>query len=382
MLRNFFLVKRLVRLPTPPNISYFWNFRSTIRLFLVIQITTRIFLTMHYSPHIDLAFYSIIHINNDVPFGSYIRYSHCNGASFFMLLIYLHIFRGIYYKRYSNLHAWIARVLLLVLSIRTAFFGYVLPWRQISYWRATVITNLVSAIPVIRQKIVFWVWGRFSVDLPTLNRFYTIHFLLPFLIAFLSLTHLLLIHNKRSRNPLGFFSPKKIDFWPWFGVKDFLRFFFFLRIFFFIVLFYPEHFGDPDNFIQANSLVTPPHIKPEWYFLFAYAILRSIPNKLLRVLVLVFSILVFRLLPFFKKKVTFSFIYQLVFWLWISNVILLTWLRGCPVKDVFTYLSQLSGIMYFFLLFLLASIFLYIIYNIIFWKKIETFSYYGLSYIC
>ena len=362
MLQKKSIIKGLIRLPTPPNISYFWNFRSTIRLFLIIQIITGIFLTIHYTPHIDHSFDSIIHINNDVPYGSYIRYCHCNRASFFIFLIYIHLLRGIYYKRYSNRHAWFIRVVLLFLSIRTAFLRYVLPWRQISYWRATVITNLISAIPYIRNKLVVWIWGRFSVDLPTLNRFYTIHFILPLIIRIVSISHLLLIHEKISGNPLRFFSSTKIDFWPLFGIKDVLRFFFFLRLFFIVVTYYPENFSDPDNFIKANSLITPPHIKPEWYFLFAYAILRCIPNKLLGVLVLLFSILIFRLLPLIQKEVKKSFYYQLFFWIWTFNVILLTWLRGCPVEGIYIYLSQISRIIYFFsLIFISVIYFIYFI---------------------
>ena len=353
MLHNFPLIKSLVRLPTPPNISYFWNFRSTIGFFLIIQILTGLFLTIHYTAHTDTAFLSIVHIINDINNRYMIRYCHCNRASFFILFIYLHIFRGIYYKRFSNIHAWIARVSLLGLSIGTAFLRYVLPWRQISYWGATVITNLVSAIPYVRESIVFWLWGRFSVDLPTLNRFYTFHFILPFVISFLSVIHLLLIHEKRSRNPLGFYSSIKLDFWPFFRIKDILRFFFFIRIFFFIIFYTPEIFSDPDNYIKANSLVTPQHIKPEWYFLFAYAILRCIPDKLIRVIALVISILIFFFLPFYNNKLKISFIYQSIFFFWLFNLIILTWLRRCPVKDIFTYISQISRILYFFLLFMI-----------------------------
>lgn len=344
------LKNNIIRLPTPPNISYYWNFRSIIRLFISVQIISGFFLSFHYSPHSFFAFDSIIHIINNVNFRFFFRYIHINRASRFILFIYIHLFRRLYYKRYSNNIAWFVRVLLLILSIITAFLRYVLPWRQISFWRATVITNLVSVLP-FRNSIVIWLWRRFSVDLPTLERFFSIHFITPFLIAIFSITHLVFIHGYRSRNPLRFFSDSfKLDFWPFFVIKDFLRFFIIFFGFFFCCFFFPEVFSDPDNYIKANPLVTPTHIKPEWYFLFAYAILRAIPNKTLRVIVLAFSLLVFFLLPFYKSKLKISFLYQLVFWLWVINFLLLIWLRRCLVKQVFINISILSRIIYFFLL--------------------------------
>ncbi len=359
MFRNNYIIKpiynSLSRLPTPINISYFWNFGSCVGFFLIIQILSRLFLTIHYISDINLSFNSINHIVTNINGRWIIRYIHINRASFFVCLIYLHVIRGVYYKRYSNLIAWIIRVILLILSMLTAFLRYVLPWRQISFWRATVITNIISSIPYFRKNIVFWLWGRYSVRPPTLTRFYTFHFIFPLIIVLFSFLHLFYIHSRRrSRNPLRFFSSIKIDFWPFFRIKDILRFFFLFFFFFFIVFFFSDIFSDPDNYIKANFLTTPDHIKPEWYFLFAYAILRCIPNKLFRVLALLFSILVFFLIPFLTKNLKITFFYQFFFWLWVFNFFLLTWLRRCVVKDIFNYLSQLRGFFYFFLLFILC----------------------------
>nr|CUH72606.1 cytochrome b [Rhopalaea idoneta] len=362
MFRNGSLVGLLYgsfgRLPSPINISYFWNFGSLVGLFLVSQIITGVFLTMHYSSNMFFAFDSVSHIIYDVNYGWLMRYMHINGASFFIGLIYFHFCRGLYYKRYSSLHAWMIGVTLLILSMLTAFLGYVLPWGQMSFWGATVITNLVSAVPYVGTDIVYWLWGGYSVSAPTLSRFYTFHFLFPLIIALFSVVHLYFIHSSGgSGNPVGFFSNSlKIDFWPYFGVKDVLGFFSFFFLFLFLSFFFSDMMSDPDNYGKANPLVTPVHIKPEWYFLFAYAILRSIPNKLLGVLSLVFSILVFYILPFGFKKFSSSFFYQVFFWFWLFNFCMLTWLGGCPVKDIFNYMSQVGGVVYFFVLFLLLFV--------------------------
>jgi len=301
---------------------------------------------MHYSARIDIAFESVSHIERDVNYGWLIRPIHANRARFFLRLIYLHIRRRIYYKRYINSLAWLVRVLLLVLSIGTAFLGYVLPWRQISYWAATVITNLISVLPY-RPSIVEWVWRRFSVNNPTLMRFYTFHFLFPFVVAFLTIIHLVFIHDFTSRHPLRGFSGKKIDFWPYFRVKDLLRFIVMFLILLFLVYFFPQIMGDVENYKEANPLVTPAHIKPEWYFLFAYTILRCIPNKAARVAGIFIALRVLAIFPLVRKKTSSRYSYRTLFFCWVVNCILLTWLRGCPVKEVYVYLSQISSVLYF-----------------------------------
>jgi len=313
---------------------------------------------MHYVAEVSIAFDSVVHIINEVNYRWIMRYIHINRASFFLGFIYLHIRRRVYYKRYFSINAWIIRVVLLILSILTAFLGYVLPWGQISFWRATVITNIVSAIPKYRTSIVYWLWRRFSVRAPTLTRFYTFHFLFPFLIAVFAMLHLYFIHrSRRSRNPLRSFSDNiKIPFWPYYRIKDILGFIIFYSLLLFVVFIYSDTFSDPDNYGKANPLVTPVHIKPEWYFLFAYAILRSIPNKLLGVISLVISVLIFVFLPLSQKKISLSVFYQFFFWLWVFDFIILTWLRKCPVKSVFNSISQVFGIVYFISFFFISTL--------------------------
>nr|NP_786958.1 cytochrome b [Ciona savignyi]BAC57006.1 apocytochrome b [Ciona savignyi] len=361
MLRNNPLINLFIgsfyRLPAPININYFWNGGSTIGVFLVIQIVSGLFLSMHYTSHMQMSFFSVNHIMRDVNGGWLLRYMHANGASFFLGLIFLHIGRNVYYKTYYRKGAWIIGILLLVVSMLTAFLGYVLPWGQMSFWGATVITNLITAVPVYGEAIVKWLWGGFSVENPTLNRFYTFHFLFPFVIVALSVVHLFFIHMLGSSTPLGTFSnTMKLDFWPYYGVKDIFGFSIIISSFMMLVGFSPDLFGDPENFKKANSMVTPVHIKPEWYFLFAYAILRCIPNKKLGVFGLVFSILVFFFFLFSKKKLMSSLFYRLIFWSWSMNFIMLTWLGGCPVKDVFIYMAQISSFIYFFFLLILMLI--------------------------
>lgn len=336
----------LVRLPCPINLNYFWNFRSTLGLVLVIQIITRLILTIHYSARVDTAFESVSHIDRNVNYRWLVRPIHANRAGFFLGLIYLHTRRGIFYKRFMSFHAWIVRVVLLFASIATAFLRYVLVWGQISYWAATVITNLLSVFPY-RTFIVEWLWRRFSVRHPTLVRFYTFHYLLPFIIIFLVIIHLVAIHDFTSRSPLRGFSSKKIDFWPYFRVKDTLRFFFTIFFLLFLVYFFPQIIGDVENYKEANPLVTPTHIKPEWYFLFAYTILRCIPNKAARVAGIFSAILVLAIFPFVRKKTTTRFSYRLVFFFWAVNCVILTWLRRCPVKEIYVYMSQISSVIYF-----------------------------------
>nr|YP_008993076.1 cytochrome b [Paraplagusia bilineata]AFB71259.1 cytochrome b [Paraplagusia bilineata] len=342
----------LIDLPSPSNISAWWNFGSLLGLCLIAQILTGLFLAMHYTSDIATAFSSVAHICRDVNYGWLIRNLHANGASFFFICIYLHIGRGLYYGSYMNMETWNTGVLLLLLVMATAFVGYVLPWGQMSFWGATVITNLLSAIPYVGNTLVQWIWGGFSVDNATLTRFFAFHFLLPFMIAAVVMLHLLFLHETGSNNPLGLNSNiDKIPFHPYFSYKDILGFIIMLSLLTSLALFLPNALGDPDNFIPANPLVTPPHIKPEWYFLFAYAILRSIPNKLGGVLALLFSILVLTLVPLLHtsnhRSMTFRPISQLLFWTLIANVLILTWIGGMPVEEPYIMIGQIASIVYF-----------------------------------
>nr|AAQ08472.1 cytochrome b [Macropodus opercularis]ACL82834.1 cytochrome b [Macropodus opercularis]ACL82837.1 cytochrome b [Macropodus opercularis] len=344
----------LVDLPTPTSISAWWNFGSLLGLCLVIQIITGLFLAMHYTSDISLAFSSVAHICRDVNYGWLIRNMHANGASFFFICIYLHIGRGLYYGSYMYKETWNIGVVLFLLTMMTAFVGYVLPWGQMSFWGATVITNLLSAVPYVGNMLVQWIWGGFSVDNATLTRFFAFHFLFPFIIAAMTIIHLLFLHETGSNNPLGLNSNvDKITFHPYFSYKDLLGFAILLIALISLSLFSPNLLGDPDNFTPANPLVTPPHIKPEWYFLFAYAILRSIPNKLGGVLALLASILVLMLVPFLhtskQRSMTFRPISQFMFWTLIADVLILTWIGGMPVEDPYIIIGQIASLLYFLL---------------------------------
>nr|QXI25458.1 cytochrome b [Hypanus longus]QXI25471.1 cytochrome b [Hypanus longus]QXI25484.1 cytochrome b [Hypanus longus]QXI25497.1 cytochrome b [Hypanus longus] len=342
----------LIDLPTPTNISIWWNFGSLLGLCLIIQILTGLFLAMHYTADISSAFSSIAHICRDVNYGWLIRNLHANGASMFFICVYLHIARGLYYGSYLNKETWNIGVVILLLLMVTAFVGYVLPWGQMSFWGATVITNLLSALPYIGDMLVQWIWGGFSVDNATLTRFFTFHFLFPFVIAALTMIHLLFLHEAGSNNPTGLTSNMdKIPFHPYFTYKDLMGFFILLFLLILLALLMPNLLSDAENFTPANPLVTPPHIKPEWYFLFAYAILRSIPNKLGGVLALVFSILILLLVPILhtskQRSLTFRPITQLLFWLLVTNTIILTWIGGQPVEQPFIIIGQIASITYF-----------------------------------
>nr|YP_007026044.1 cytochrome b [Spodoptera exigua]AFQ31569.1 cytochrome b [Spodoptera exigua]QMQ99642.1 cytochrome b [Spodoptera exigua]QTZ20346.1 cytochrome b [Spodoptera exigua]UDP55412.1 cytochrome b [Spodoptera exigua]CAB4246802.1 unnamed protein product [Spodoptera exigua] len=342
----------LIDLPSPSNISIWWNFGSLLALCLIIQILTGLFLTMYYTANIEMAFYSVNYICRNVNYGWLIRTLHANGASFFFICIYLHIGRGIYYESFNLKYTWMVGVIILFLLMATAFMGYVLPWGQMSFWGATVITNLLSAIPSIGVMLVNWIWGGFAVDNATLTRFYTFHFLLPFIILMMTMIHLLFLHQTGSNNPLGLNSNyDKIPFHPFFTFKDLIGFIIMLFLLTILTLTNPYLLGDPDNFIPANPLVTPVHIQPEWYFLFAYAILRSIPNKLGGVIALVMSILILIILPFtFNKKIQgiqFYPINQMLFWSMVVIVILLTWIGARPVEDPYIFTGQLLTILYF-----------------------------------
>ena len=342
----------LVDLPTPANISILWNFGSLLGLCLIIQLVTGLFLAMHYTADIDIAFSSVTHICRDVNYGWLLRTLHANGASFFFICLYAHIGRGIYYGSFIYFHTWSIGVLIFFLVIATAFLGYVLPWGQISFWGATVITNLFSAIPYIGRSLVQWLWGGFAVANATLTRFFTFHFLLPFIVAAATIIHILFLHQTGSNNPLGISSQvDKVPFHPYFSYKDIAGFLILIGGLVILTLLNPYLLGDPDNFIPANPMVTPPHIQPEWYFLFAYAILRSIPNKLGGVIALAISIAILFILPFTHKakfrRLTFYPLNQIIFWSLITIVILLTWIGARPVEDPYILTGQVLTILYF-----------------------------------
>nr|AAY43287.1 cytochrome b [Pelophylax nigromaculatus] len=347
-----------IDLPTPANISAWWNFGSLLGVCLIAQIATGLFLAMHYTADSSLAFSSIAHICRDVNNGWLLRNLHANGASFFFICIYFHIGRGLYYGSYLYKETWNIGVILLFLVMATAFVGYVLPWGQMSFWGATVITNLLSAAPYIGPDLVQWIWGGFSVDNATLTRFFTFHFILPFIIAAASMIHLLFLHQTGSSNPTGLNSNlDKVSFHPYFSYKDLLGFVIMLGALASLSTFAPNLLGDPDNFTPANPLVTPPHIKPEWYFLFAYAILRSIPNKLGGVLALLLSIMVLFLMPIIHtsklRSLMFRPIAKTFFWALIANTAILTWIGGQPVEDPFITIGQIASGLYFLIFVLL-----------------------------
>nr|AIG53177.1 cytochrome b [Ctenotus spaldingi]AIG53193.1 cytochrome b [Ctenotus spaldingi]AIG53196.1 cytochrome b [Ctenotus spaldingi] len=347
-----------IDLPSPSNISAWWNFGSLLGLCLIAQVLTGLFLAMHYTADISSAFSSVAHICRDVQYGWLIRNLHANGASMFFICLYLHIGRGLYYGSYMFKETWNIGVILLLLVMATAFVGYVLPWGQMSFWGATVITNLLSAIPYIGTSLVEWIWGGFSVDNATLTRFFTFHFLLPFAIMGASMLHLLFLHETGSNNPTGLTSnTDKIPFHPYYSYKDLLGATLFLMMLLSLALFFPNLLGDPENFTPANPLVTPPHIKPEWYFLFAYAILRSIPNKLGGVLALLFSILILMLVPALhtskQRGNAFRPLSQILFWTLVSNIIILTWIGGQPVEDPFITIGQIASTTYFIIFLIL-----------------------------
>ena len=342
----------LVELPTPANITSLWNFGSLLGLCLILQLATGLFLAIHYARDVRLAFRRVSHIARDVNLGWLLRAFHANGGSAFFICLYIHVGRGLYYGSFHFHLTWVVGSTLLLLVMATAFLGYVLPWGQISFWGATVITNLFSAIPYVGGDIVFWLWGGFAVDNATLTRFFTLHFLIPFVIAAFSIVHLLFLHQTGSTNPLGVNrNLDKVIFNPYFSWKDLFGILILLQLLTALSLWWPWLLGDPENFIPANPLVTPVHIQPEWYFLFAYAILRSIPNKLGGVIALFCSVLILYTLPFYNQNKFQRFIFlplnRFLFWGFVSIILLLTWIGARPVEDPYILTGQVLSVVYF-----------------------------------
>jgi ubiquinol-cytochrome c reductase cytochrome b subunit len=361
------ITDHIIAYPTPKNLNYIWSFGALSGIFLVIQIVTGLFLSMHYIPEISLAFDSVEHIMRDVQYGWFMRYTHANGASMFFFVVFFHIFRSLYYGSYvaPRLQLWISGIIIFFLLMAIAFMGYVLPWGQMSLWGATVITNLFSAIPIYGDFIVQWLWGGFSVDQATLNRFYSFHFFLPFILTAVVFGHLAILHNSGSSDPVSadsnsnFKHPAVVSFFPYFFTKDFFIFFVILLFFFFLIFYYPNALGHPDNYIKANPMVTPAHIVPEWYFLPFYAILRSIPNKLGGVVAMVFSILGLITLPLFTPKyrlIEFKFFYSFFIWLFGFNFLILGWIGQLPVEEPYTSLGLFTTFLYFFILYLIIPV--------------------------
>lgn len=360
----------LIDLPTPANLSVNWNYGSLLGLILVLQLVTGIVLSMRFSGHASISFDSVIMIYQDADYGWLLRLVHSTGASFFFLFLYLHIGRGLYYGSYVYPELWNIGVLIYLILIGTAFLGYVLPWGQMSYWAATVITNLLSAIPLLGSTLVQWVWGGFAVSNPTLTRFYTLHYLLPFVVSALVILHIFFLHIQGRSNPLGVSSrTNKVPFHYYYAVKDLYVYFVFMFIFMVVTLKYGYNLIDAENWIPANPLVTPTHIQPEWYFLFAYAILRSIPNKLGGVLGLVLSVIFLFVFTVSSSRIIFSGINfspiaRFVYWRFIANFFLLTWLGRCPAERPYNEVALFCTILFFILISAIAA-----------WSHVVTYLY-------
>jgi len=360
----------LIDLPTPANISVNWNYGSLLGLILVIQLVTGIVLAMRFSGHSSISFDSVILIYQDANYGWLLRLVHSTGASFFFLFLYLHIGRGLYYGSYVFPELWNIGVLIYLILMGTAFLGYVLPWGQMSYWAATVITNLLSAVPLVGHALVEWVWGGFAVSNPTLTRFFALHYLLPFVVTALVIIHIFYLHLYGSSNPLGVSSStNKVPFHYYFSVKDLYVFFVFFFLFIVVTLKYGYNLIDAENFIPASPLVTPTHIQPEWYFLFAYAILRSIPNKLGGVLGLVLAVVFLFVFTISSTSLIFRGIYfspiaRFVYWRFVANFFLLTWLGRCPAETPYTEVALTCTVVYFVLISMMAA-----------WPHVVTYTY-------
>lgn len=359
-----FVDNHIIHYPTPINLNYAWSFGSLAGICLIVQIVSGIFLAMHYTPHIDLAFSSVEHIMRDVKHGWLLRYVHANGASMFFIVVYCHIFRGLYYGSYMQPRQllWCSGVVIFILMMATAFMGYVLPWGQMSFWGATVITSLFTAIPVAGKTIVDWLWGGFTVNNPTLNRFFSLHFFVPFIIAGLSIVHLALLHKNGSNNPLGVTvcNADKIPFYPYFFVKDLYAFYCFLFFFCVFIFYFPNSLGHPDNYIPADAMHTPPHIVPEWYFLPFYAILRSIPDKFGGVAAMGGSLVILLLIPFINtsdiRSTKFRPIFKVFYWLLVSDFLILGWVGQKPVENIFILIGQVATFYYFLFFIVLIPI--------------------------
>jgi len=347
----------IIDYPSPINISNWWNFGSFLGIFIVFQLLTGIFLRIHYISSVDLAFDSVVRISHNVNIGWLFRSLHATGASFLFIFIYLHVIRGIYYQSFIfTPKTWLSGIIILLLVILTAFLGYVLPWGQIRFWAATVITNIISAVPFFGTIIVQWIWGGFAVSQATLTRFYSFHFLFPFIVLALIFIHLLILHQTGSNNPLNMSAAKqKIPFAHFFIYKDLFRFIVIIFFFVLAVFFFPTIFTEPENFISANPLSTPAHIKPEWYFLWAYAILRAIPRKLGGVVAILIAILVFFVYPLKRFRQDRS-LFRKVFYFWIASLFILSWIGGCPVEWPYDFLRKCACISYFSLVLILFLI--------------------------
>lgn len=362
------LNQHLVVYPTPLNLNYMYNWGSMAGIVLLVQIVTGILLAMHYTPHVDHAFASVIHLMQDVPYGIIVRYLHANGASMFFVVVYMHIFRGMYYSSGNQPRelVWITGVVILLVMIITAFIGYVLPWGQMSFWGATVITSLATVIPVVGKSIVYWLWGGFSIDHPTLNRFYSFHYTLPFILAGLSIFHIAALHQYGSTNPLGVNTQTStIPFGIYFATKDTLGFLYLALALSILVFFYPELLGHPDNLIPANPYSTPQHIVPEWYFLWVYAILRSIPNKAMGVVAIGLTFLSLISLPFLSTvhvgSPKFRILSERLFWVFVADVFLLTWVGAQEIMPATVLLGQVCTVILF--------IYLWIVYPFLSWLE-------------
>ena len=352
----------VIAYPTPKNLSYWWNYGSIAGIILVIMLVTGIFLAMNYQPHADVAFASVERIVRDVNYGWLLRYLHMNGASMFFIVVYIHMFRGLYYGSYKAPREilWMVGVTIYLIMMATAFMGYVLPWGQMSFWGATVITNLFSAFPVVGDYIVTWVWGGYSVDVPTINRFFVWHYLLPMILVMVVVVHLWALHVHKSNNPLGIDIKTPQDmmpFHPFYTIKDLYGLGLFMIFFLYFVFFEPNFFGEPDNYIPANPMVTPPHIVPEWYFLPFYAILRAVESKLGGVLLMFAGVLILYVLPWLDtskvRSATFRPIYKQLFWIFVLDCIFLGYIGFNPPTDTLLgiellYWGKFATAYYFF----------------------------------